>query len=114
MKIISIFVFVLLSSCAASVSSDVVFEEFSYGEHKNQKVDFYPGKTNKVLVWIHGGGWIFSGKRETRWIRRLGRYFKVMKTLIFFLLDIGMEEIQILKLLTMCCVLIKLLPRKLK
>ena len=77
MKILSILVLVLLSSCAASVSSDVVFEEFSYGAHKNQKVDFYPGKTNKVLVWIHGGGWIFSGKRETRWIRRLGRYFKV-------------------------------------
>ena len=84
MKIISIFVLVLLSSCAASVSSDVVFEEFSYGEHKNQKVDFYPGKTNKVLVWIHGGGWIFSGKRETRWIRRLGRYFKVNEDVNIF------------------------------
>ena len=84
MKIISIFVLVLLSSCAAFVSSDVVFEEFSYGEHKNQKVDFYPGKTNKVLVWIHGGGWIFSGKRETRWIRRLGRYFKVNEDVNIF------------------------------
>ena len=84
MKIISIFVLVLLSSCAASESSDVVFEEFSYGEHKNQKVDFYPGKTNKVLVWIHGGGWIFSGKRETRWIRRLGRYFKVNEDVNIF------------------------------
>ena len=84
MKIISILVLVLLSSCAASVSSDVVFEEFSYGEHKNQKVDFYPGKTNKVLVWIHGGGWIFSGKRETRWIRRLGRYFKVNEDVNIF------------------------------
>ena len=84
MKIISIFVLVLLSSCAASVSSDFVFEEFSYGEHKNQKVDFYPGKTNKVLVWIHGGGWIFSGKRETRWIRRLGRYFKVNEDVNIF------------------------------
>ena len=84
MKIISIFVLILLSSCAASVTSDGVFEEFSYGEHKNQKVDFYPGKTNKVLVWIHGGGWIFSGKRETRWIRRLGRYFKVNEDVNIF------------------------------
>ena len=84
MKIISILVLVLLSSCAASVSSDVVFEEISYGEHKNQKDDFYPGKTNKVLVWIHGGGWIFSGKRETRWIRRLGRNFKVNEDVNIF------------------------------
>ena len=84
MKIISIFVLILLSSCAASVTSDVEFEEFSYREHKNQKVDFYPGKTNKVLVWIHGGGWIFSGKRETRWIRRLGRYFKVNEDVNIF------------------------------
>ena len=53
-------------------------------KHKNQKVDFYPGKTNKVLVWIHGGGWIFSGKRETRWIRRLGRYFKVNEDVNIF------------------------------
>ena len=84
MKIISIFVLVLLSSCAASVSSDVVFEEFSYGEDKQLNVACYPGKTNKVLVWIHGGGWIFSGKRETRWIRRLGRYFKVNEDVNIF------------------------------
>ena len=36
------------------------------------------------MVWIHGGGWIFSGKRETRWIRRLGRYFKVNEDVNIF------------------------------
>ena len=50
MKIISIFVLVLLSSCAASVSSDVVFEEFSYGEHKNQKLTFILAK--RIKFWF--------------------------------------------------------------
>ena len=72
--------FIFFSSFIYSVE----LEELSYGDHVKQKIDFYPGSTDKVLVWIHGGGWIFSGKRETRWIRRLERYFKVNEELNIF------------------------------
>ena len=68
----------------SSLVSSVEIEELSYGDHEKQKVDFYPGSSDKVLVWIHGGGWIFSGKRETRWIRRLERYFKVNEEVNIF------------------------------
>lgn len=68
----------------SSFISAVEIEELSYGDHEKQKVDFYPGSSDKVLVWIHGGGWIFSGKRETRWIRRLERYFKVNEEVNIF------------------------------
>tara|TARA_A100001388_G_C28760344_1_gene497393 strand:+ start:1009 stop:1830 length:822 start_codon:yes stop_codon:yes gene_type:complete len=68
----------------SSFIHSVELEELSYGDHVKQKIDFYPGSTDKVLVWIHGGGWIFSGKRETRWIRRLERYFKVNEELNIF------------------------------
>ena len=82
MKLVSIYFlsFFIFSSFISSVE----LEELSYGDHEKQKVDFYPGSSDKVLVWIHGGGWIFSGKRETRWIRRLGRYFKVNEDVNIF------------------------------
>ena len=78
--LISFFYFLYFSPVIHSVE----LEELSYGEHVKQRVDFYPGSSDKVLVWIHGGGWIFSGKRETRWIRRLERYFKVNEELNIF------------------------------
>lgn len=80
------FVFIpfLYFLCFSSFIHSVELEELSYGDHVKQKIDFYPGSSDKVLVWIHGGGWIFSGKRETRWIRRLERYFKVNEELNIF------------------------------
>ena len=80
------FVFIpfLYFLCFSSFIHSVELEELSYGDHVKQKIDFYPGSSDKVLVWIHGGGWIFSGKRETRWIRRLEMYFKVNEELNIF------------------------------
>ena len=60
------------------------FIELSYGEHEKQKIDFYPGGSKKVLVWIHGGGWVFGGKRASRWIERLERYYEVNNELNIF------------------------------
>jgi|TARA_B110000305_G_scaffold24949_1_gene22738 acetyl esterase/lipase len=60
------------------------FIELSYGEHEKQKIDFYPGGSKKVLVWIHGGGWVFGGKRASRWIERLERYYEVNEELNVF------------------------------
>ena len=77
-------IFFLCFFAFSSLISSVELEELSYGDHEKQKVDFYPGSSDKVLIWIHGGGWIFSGKRETRWIRRLERYFKVNEELNIF------------------------------
>jgi len=49
--------------------------EFSYGDHEKQKVDLYLGTSDKVLVWIHGGGWLFGDKRAKRWVRRFHNHF---------------------------------------
>ena len=35
----------------------------------------YRGKSDKVLVWIHGGGWLFGDKRAERWINRFNNHF---------------------------------------
>ena len=40
-----------------------------------QAIDLYPGSTDKVLIWIHGGGWLVGDKRADRWVRRFHRHF---------------------------------------
>ena len=81
-----IFVIKFLLLLPLIITSDDILDisEISYGSNEKQRIDLYKGTSDKVLVWIHGGGWIFSGKRETRWIRRLGRYFKVNEDVNIF------------------------------
>ena len=40
------------------IASDEILDvsEISYGSDKKQRIDLYKGKSDKVLVWIHGGG----------------------------------------------------------
>ena len=59
------------------VISDEFFDvkEISYGNNEKQKIDFYKGKSDKVLIWIHGGGWLFGDKRAERWIKRFQNHF---------------------------------------
>ena len=49
--------------------------EVSYGDHEKQKIDFYKGSSDKVLIWIHGGGWLYGDKRADRWIQRFQNHF---------------------------------------
>ena len=49
--------------------------EISYGSLEKQKIDFYEGKSDKILIWIHGGGWLFGDKSSERWIRRFHNHF---------------------------------------
>ena len=49
--------------------------EISYGSYEKQRIDFYKGSSDKVLIWIHGGGWLFGDKRSERWIKRFHNHF---------------------------------------
>ena len=49
--------------------------EISYGSNEKQKIDFYEGSSDKVLIWIHGGGWLFGDKRSERWVKRFHNHF---------------------------------------
>ena len=49
--------------------------EISYGSNEKQKIDFYEGSSDKVLIWIHGGGWLFGDKRSARWVKRFHNHF---------------------------------------
>ena len=49
--------------------------EYTYGEDKMQAIDLYPGSSDKVLIWIHGGGWLYGDKRADRWIQRFQNHF---------------------------------------
>tara|TARA_B100000963_G_scaffold272889_1_gene241059 strand:+ start:2940 stop:3764 length:825 start_codon:yes stop_codon:yes gene_type:complete len=59
--------------------------ELSYGDNELQKVDFYKGTNDKVLVWIHGGGWLFGNKRADRWIKRFNKHFPSEDTNVFMI-----------------------------
>lgn len=67
--------FLILFSISTFSSEEFTPIEFSYGDHEKQKIDLYPGTSNKVLVWIHGGGWLFGDKRAKRWVRRFHNHF---------------------------------------
>ena len=49
--------------------------EISYGSNEKQEIDFYEGSSDKVLIWIHGGGWLFGDKRSERWVKRFHNHF---------------------------------------
>lgn len=71
------FLLILLVSCSSNdddpliypVNEDVILENVSYGSHERNKMDVLlpsdrnPSKT-KILVLIHGGGWIGGDKRD--------------------------------------------------
>ena len=47
------------------ITSDEILDvsEISYGSAEKQRIDLYKGTSDKVLVWIHGGGWLYGDKR---------------------------------------------------
>ena len=59
------------------IASDDILDitEISYGGDKKQRIDLYKGTSDKVLVWIHGGGWLYGDKRAERWIKRFQTHF---------------------------------------
>ena len=71
----SLIKFLLLIPLIVISDEDFKIDELSYGEHEKQKIDFYKGSSDKVLIWIHGGGWIFGDKQASRWINRFRNHF---------------------------------------
>ena len=67
--------FILLIPLIIFSDQELNIDEISYGDHKKQKIDFYKGTSDKVLVWIHGGGWLYGDKRADRWIQRFQNHF---------------------------------------
>ena len=59
------------------IASDEILDvsEISYGSDEKQRIDLYKGTSDKVLVWIHGGGWLYGDKRAERWIKRFQNHF---------------------------------------
>ncbi len=59
------------------IASDNILDisEISYGSDEKQKIDLYKGTSDKVLVWIHGGGWLYGNKKAERWIKRFQNHF---------------------------------------
>ena len=59
------------------IASDDILDisEISYGSDVKQRIDFYKGTSNKVIIWIHGGGWLFGDKSAERWIKRFQNHF---------------------------------------
>jgi len=66
--------------------------EISYGNHEKQKIDFYEGSSDKVLIWIHGGGWLFGDKRSERWIKRFHNHFTDHENLNVYMIGYRIGE----------------------
>lgn len=71
----SLIKFLLLIPLIVISDENINIEEISYGDHEKQKIDFYEGSSDKVLIWIHGGGWIFGDKQASRWVNRFRNHF---------------------------------------
>ena len=84
--------FLILFSISAFSSEELIPIEFSYGDHEKQKVDLYLGTSDKVLVWIHGGGWLFGDKRAKRWVRRFHNHFIDHKEFNVFMIGYRVGE----------------------
>ena len=75
-KLINLIKITLLLIPLLVISSEVLhINEISYGNDEKQRIDFYKGSSDKVLVWIHGGGWLYGDKRAERWIKRFQNHF---------------------------------------
>ena len=87
-----IFLFILLFSFLVYGSKEDLVYEISYGTNQKQKIDFYRGDSKKVLVWIHGGGWLYGDKRADRWIRRFENHFIDYKNLNLYMIGYRVGE----------------------
>ena len=65
----------LLLPFIAFSEEPLYLSEISYGINEKQKIDLYEGSSDKVLIWIHGGGWLFGDKRSERWVKRFHNHF---------------------------------------
>ena len=75
-KLINLIKITLLLIPLLVISSEVLdIYEISYGTEEKQRIDFYKGSSDKVLGWIHGGGWLYGDKRAERWIKRFQNHF---------------------------------------
>ena len=74
----------MFQSCASTSFGE--FQSISYGEHNKQKIDFYPGNSDEVLVWIHGGGWLWGDRASSRWVKRFQRYFNLNQEINVFMI----------------------------
>ena len=75
-KLINLIKITLLLIPLLVISSEVLdINEISYGKDEKQRIDFYKGSSDKVLVWSHGGGWLYGDKRAERWIKRFQNHF---------------------------------------
>lgn len=84
--------FLILLSIPAFSSEELVPLELSYGDYEKQKIDLYLGNSDKVLIWIHGGGWLFGDKRAKRWVRRFHNHFMDHKELNVFMIGYRVGE----------------------
>ena len=89
MKIVILLFFL---SFFLKTDSEYIPIEYSYGSHEKQKIDLYLGNSDKVLVWIHGGGWLFGDKRAKRWVRRFHNHFTDHKELNVFMIGYRVGE----------------------
>ena len=84
--------FLIFLSISVFSSEELAPLEFSYGNHEKQKIDLYLGNTDKVLIWIHGGGWLFGDKRAKRWVRRFHNHFTEHEELNVFMIGYRVGE----------------------
>ena len=85
-------IFLILFSTFLTAEEEHLPTEFSYGSHEKQKIDLYLGNTDKVLIWIHGGGWLFGNKRAKRWVRRFHNHFTEHEELNVFMIGYRVGE----------------------
>ena len=74
----------IFQSCASTSFGE--FQSISYGEHQKQKIDFYPGKSDEVLIWVHGGGWLWGDRASSRWVKRFQTYFNLNQEMNVFMI----------------------------
>ena len=88
----NIFLVIFFGSFYLDAQPDIQPNEISYGYDEKQKIDFYKGSSDKVLIWIHGGGWLFGDKRAERWIKRFQNHFINHKELNIYMIGYRVGE----------------------
>ncbi len=88
----NVFLVILFGSFYLDAQPDIQPIEISYGYDEKQKIDFYKGSSDKVLIWIHGGGWLFGDKRAERWIKRFQNHFINHKELNIYMIGYRVGE----------------------
>ena len=88
----TIFLCILFISFFGIAQENLVPIEISYGSLEKQKIDFYEGKSDKILIWVHGGGWLFGDKSSERWVRRFHNHFTEHEELNVFMIGYRVGE----------------------